>query len=114
MITLLFSMLGPRLDDAQADQFSAFAQWVVLNERAGRILVDGLGEQTDITRAIGALTAMGRDPKIIGAWQPDGTRVDGIALDPAAWIEVAPDIAEDTRPTGCSEIHRWAGWEPKQ
>lgn len=114
MITLLFSMLGPRLDDGQSDQFAAFAQWVVLNERDGRLLVDGIGAQADITRAISALIAMGRAPKIIGAWQPDGTSVEGFAVDHAAWIEVAPDIAEDTRPTGFSEIHRWAGWEPKQ
>ena len=122
MITILFSMLGPRLDESQADQFSAFAQWVVLNERDGRLLVDGIGEQTDITRAIGALTAMGRAPRIIGAWNQDGTRVEGIALDHDAWVEVAPDLVDRTdpenpvyyRPVAFEETHRWAGWGSKQ
>ncbi len=68
MITLIFSMLGPRLDDAQADQFSAFAQWVILNERDGRILID----------------------------------------------TIDPENPVYTRPVEFSEIHRWAGWEPKQ
>lgn len=122
MITLIFSMLGPRLDDAQTDQFSAFAQWVVLNERDGRLLVDGIGDQSDIARVLGALTAMGRDPRVIGAWYEDGSRVEGIALDHDAWVEVAPDLVDRTdpenpvyyRPTEFSEIHRWAGWESKQ
>lgn len=122
MITLIFSMLGPRLDDAQADQFSAFAQWVVLNERAGRLLVEGIGEQADIGRAIGALTAMGRDPRVIGAWHQSGARVDGFEIDHAAWCAVAPDLVDRTdpenpvyyRPVEFSEVHRWAGWEPKQ
>lgn len=122
MITLIFSMLGPRLDDPQATQLAAFAQWVVLNEREGRILVDGIGEQADIGRAIGALTAMGRAPRIIGAWNQDGTRVEGIALDHDAWVEVAPDLVDRTdpenpitsRPLAFAEIHRWAGWGSKQ
>lgn len=122
MITLIFSMLGPRLDDAQADQFSAFAQWVVLNEREGRILVDGIGAQADITRALSALTAMGRDPRVIGAWHEDGSRVEGFDIDHAAWCAVAPDLVDRTdpenpvyyRPTQFSETHRWAGWGRKQ
>lgn len=122
MITLLFSMLGPRLDDSQADQFSAFAQWVVLNEREGRILVDGIGEQADIGRAIGALTAMGRAPRVIGAWNLDGTRVEGFDIDHAAWCAVAPDLVDRTdpenpvyyRPVAFEETHRWAGCGPKQ
>lgn len=121
MITLIFSMLGPRLDDSQADQFSAFAQWVVLNERDGRLLVDGIGEQADIGRAIGALTAMGRYPRVIGAWHEDGSRVEGFDIDHAAWIEVAPDLVDNAepenpvyyRPGAFEEIHRWAGWGRK-
>lgn len=122
MITLIFSMLGPRLDDAQADQFSAFAQWVVLNERDGRILVDGIGDQADITRAIGALHAMGRDPIVIGAWDQSGARVPGYEINHGAWCDVAPDIVDNTdpdnpvasRPVAFAEVHRWEGWGDKQ
>ena len=122
MITLIFSMLGPRLDDTQASQFSAFAQWVVLNERDGRMLVDGIGAQADITRVLGALTAMGRDPRIVGAWHPSGARVDGFDIDHAAWCAVAADLIDTTdpenlvytRPVAFAEVHRWAGWGDKQ
>lgn len=120
MMNLVFSMQGPRLTEEQASGFAAFAQWVVLHERNGRLLVDGIGEQANVEAVMGLLTQLGRAPAVIGAWNPDGTMVEGYTLDEAAWVAVAPDIppavegGQPTRPTGFSEIHGWAGWAPKQ
>lgn len=106
----------------QAGSFAAFAQWVVLNERDGRLLVDGIGSKADINVVLGMLQQIGREPKVIGAWHPDGGRVAAYPFDLAAWLEVAPDELDTTdpenpvanRPDSFSEIHAWAGWAPKQ
>lgn len=122
MITFVFSMLGPTLTDQQARAFRAYAQWRVVNERNGRLLVDGIGEEANLVTALGALTAMGRDPIAIGAWHEDGTPVEGYTLNETAWLAVAPDDWDMTdpenpvpvRPTAWRDIHRWAGWAEKQ
>lgn len=122
MISLIFSMLGPRLTDEQASGFTTFAKWVVLNERNGRLLVDGIGQQASVEAVMAMLTQAGRDPRIIGAWNPDGSPVEGYPLNEAEWLAVAPDEFDTSdpenpvpvRPTAFREIHGWAGWEPKQ
>lgn len=122
MITFVFSMLGPTLTDQQASAFRAYAQWRVANERGGRLLVDGIGEEANLLTAMQALQAMGRDPIAIGAWHEDGTPVEGYPLDVQAWLAVAPDDWDMTdpenpvavRPTTWRDIHRWAGWGEKQ
>lgn len=122
MITFVFSMLGPTLSESQASAFRAYAQWRVVNERNGRLLVDGIGEEANLVTALGALTAMGRDPIAIGAWHEDGTPVEGYTLNETAWLAVAPDDWDMTdpenpvpvRPTAWRDIHRWAGWAEKQ
>lgn len=122
MITFVFSMNGPILTEEQAGAFRQYAEWRVVNERGDRLLVDGIGERTDLLRALGALTQMGRDPIAIGAWNEDGTPVEGYALNEAAWLDVAPDDWDLTdpenpvavRPTAWRDIHRWAGWGEKQ
>lgn len=121
MITLTFSMLGPRLTDEQASTFLAFARWVVLNEREGRLLVDGIGQQADVERVMLMLQGAGRQPIIIGAWHEDGSPVEGYPLNEPAWLAVAPDEFDTTdpenpvpvRPTAFREIHGWAGWAAK-
>jgi len=122
MITFVFSMLGPTLTEGQASAFRAYAQWRVVNERNGRLLVDGIGEADNLLTALGALTQMGRDPIAIGAWEQNGTPVAGYALNEAAWLDVAPDDFDMTdpdspvpvRPTTWRDIHKWAGWGDKQ
>ena len=122
MISLIFSMNGPRLTEEQDSGFAAFAQWVVLHERNGRLLVDGIGEQANVEAVMGLLTQLGRAPAVIGAWNPDGTTVDGYVLNEAEWLAVAPDDFDTTdpenlipvRPTSFREVHGWAGWAPKQ
>lgn len=122
MINLLFSMNGPRLTETQAGVFSAFGQWVVLNEREGRLLVDAVGEYPDIGDAMAALTAYGRNPTPIGGWKRNGEPLAYYPLNLTAWIAVAPDDVDAsdpealvfTRPSEFREIHRWAGLAPKQ
>lgn len=116
MINLIFSMNGPRLTDEQASSFSAFAQWVVLNERSGRLLVDGIGEPENVGKVVDILEQMQRAPKIIGAWNQNGTLVDGYTINHSAWAEAAPALIVDevsVWPTQFSEIHAWGGWQPK-
>lgn len=119
MISLIFAMNGPRLTEDQAGGFAAFARWVVVNERNGRLLVDGIGEQENVERAMGLLAQLGRDPAVIGAWDIDGTMIPGYTLNEAAWLAVAPDIppaeegGQPTRPTAFAETHGWAGWAPR-
>ncbi len=117
-VNLVFSMRGPRLTDAQASAFVGMAQWVVLHEREGRLLVDGIGSKADIDTVLAMLAQFGRDPRIIGAWYPDGAPVAAYPPSLEAWLEVAPDEldADGTprRPTAFTEIHAWAGWAPKQ
>lgn len=122
MITFVFSMLGPQLSDEQESAFRAYAEWRVINERNGRLLVDGIGEPDNLLTALDALTQMGRYPIAIGAWDADGTPVNGYQLDEFAWLAVAPDDFDMTdpdnpvpvRPTAWRDIHRWAGWGEKQ
>lgn len=122
MINLIFTMNGPRLTTEQASAFSELAQWVVLNEREGRLLVDGVGKPEHVAGVMAALTQMGRAPVAIGAWNDDGTKVEGYTLSVGAWCVAAPDVIDATdpqklvvsRPVSFKEIHRWAGWEPKE
>lgn len=122
MITFVFSMLGPQLSEEQEGAFAAYAQWRVVNERNGRLLVDGIGEADNLLTALDALTQMGRYPIAIGAWNEDGSPVDGYPLDELAWLAVAPDEWDETdpdnpvaiRPTCWRDIHRWSGWGEKR
>lgn len=120
-VNLLFSMEGPRLTEAQATAFSSLAQWTVLNEREGRLLVDGIGSKANIDTVLAMLAQYGRDPRIVGAWYPDGALVAAYPFDLAPWLVVAPDELDltdpdnpiATRPTAFRETHGWAGWAPK-
>lgn len=121
-VNLLFSMLGPRLTEGQASAFAGMAQWVVLHEREGRLLVDGIGSKADIDTVLAMLAQFGRDPRIIGAWYIDGAPVAAYPFSLENFLEVAPDEFDYTdpenpvpvRPARYVEIHSWAGWAPKQ
>jgi len=122
VINLIFTMNGPRLTDEQAGTFSQMAQWVVLNERNGRLLVDGIGEAIAVAGVMALLGQLGRDPRAVGAWHMDGMPVEDYPLIVAEWCATAPDVIDATdpenpvavRPTAFQEIHQWGGWEPKQ
>lgn len=124
-INLIFSMIGPALDDSTKEVFSRVAQWTVLNERNGWILVDAIGNQESVSAAFAALDYMGRDPTEIGMWNEAGEIVPGHPLNKKAWLDVAPDEIVGyeevdgelspifARPTEWKDIHRWAGWAEK-
>lgn len=114
IVNLQFSMLGPRLTEQQASAFAAMAQWVVINEREGRLFVDGIGNKVDIDRVLAMLVIAGRDPRIIGAWYMDGAPVAAYPPSLEAFLEVAPDLDDGSRPTAFFEAHAWAGWAPRQ
>lgn len=121
-INLLFSMVGPQFSEELEAGFRAYAEWVVLNLRDERLLVDAIGDGADVAAAFNALDWLGRDPVVIGAWFEDGSPVPGYAFDLDAWLQVAPDvlsIGEDgepvaSRPGAWVEPHRWSGWASRQ
>lgn len=122
MINLLFSIAGPRLTDEQSNAFAAFGQWTVLNERVGRLFVDGIGEYQAIDNALAALTAMGRQPVTIGGWRQSGEPLARYPFNLDAYLAVAPDAYDTTdpenpvpvRPTSYTQSHAWAGWSPHE
>lgn len=121
-INLLFSMAGPYLTDGETAAFAQVGQWVVLNERNNRLFVDAVGDESATEWAIATLTQMGRTPAIIGGWHVNGSPVDGLPLDEAAWLDVAPDVWDRTnpenpvvtRPLAFDDVHRWDGWADKE
>lgn len=114
IVNLQFSMLGPRLTEEQSSAFAEMAQWWVVNERAGRLLVSGIGKKIDIDRVLAMLVIAGRDPKIIGAWYMDGAPVAAYPPSLEAFLEVAPDLDDGSRPTAFYEVHSWSGWAEKE
>ena len=108
-INLLFSILGPVLNEAESAFFQRFGQWVVLNERNGRLLVDGVGDESAIDSALAVLDAFGRAPRVIGGWRMDGSPLESHPLNETAYLDVGPEDA-----IAFEDRHRWAGWEPKQ
>jgi hypothetical protein len=121
-INMLLSMVGPEFTPDMEAGFALYAEWVVLNRREERLLVDAVGNAGNVATVFGALDGLGREPQVIGAWYEDGTPVPGYAFSLAAWLAVAPDVLEvgaegeavPSRPTGWLEGHRWAGWAPRQ
>lgn len=107
-------MDGPRFGEDEASVFAAFGQWVVLHERNGRLLVDAVGEYSDIGDAMRALQAIGRHPTPIGGWKQNGDPLAYYPLDLSAWLDVAPDDESGLRPTVFRDVHRWAGWGAKK
>lgn len=118
-VNILFTISAPALDDATA--FHQFGQWVMLNERNGRLLFDAVCPIYSVEPVLQALTQMGKDPVIVGGWNRDGSPLAQYPLNVEEWIRVAPDVMDDTdpenltpvRPIGFQEIHGWAGWQPK-
>lgn len=116
MINLVFSMLGPLLTPEQEQVFQGFARWVVLNERNGRLLVDGIGPPAAVATVMELLAD--RAPILIGGWDMGGQAVEGFPLGEVAWLDVAPDEVDETdpenpvvrRPTQYRQTHGWAGW----
>ena len=119
-VNIIFTINEPTLSDVSA--FTSFGQWVFLNEREGRLLFDAICQKDSVSTVFHALAQMGKDPVIVGGWYEDGLPVPSYPLNVPEWIKAAPDITDGTdpqnittsRPTDFSEIHGWAGWQPKQ
>jgi hypothetical protein len=122
VINLLLSIVGPALEEDVAAGFARFAQWIILSERDGRMLIDAIGEEQAIGAAFSALDYLGRDPIAIAGWREDGSLVETIPFREAEWLRMAPDsfVAGDgedfipVRPSSWRDLHRWSGWPEKQ
>jgi hypothetical protein len=111
-LNCLFSILSGALSQNERDQLANVgASWVLLNTRNGRFFVDIIGRTTQLQNIEDKLIELGRDPIRIGVFDHEGTQIGN--TNPAAWLAVARDVTPGVRPTQYIDIHRWAGWAPK-
>lgn len=125
---VLFSTLATPLTDAQRDALARTeASWVILNTRLGRAYVDIIGPKRQLQAIRDKLIELGRDPIILGVFEPvkqeDGSYVmDLTQANKTAYLTVARDVVtydalgnvlSTVRPTEFIDIHRWAGWPEK-
>ena len=118
-VNIIFSVDAPAPE--QASMFQLFGQWVLLNERDGRLLFDAICSLESVDSTFVTLTQMDKSPVIIGGWNRDGSQVSNYPLNIAEWIRVAPDVTDNTdsdnpvivRPVNFQETHGWSGWESK-
>jgi hypothetical protein len=112
-INLMFRMLGPELEPDQEEGFARVAEWEICGRHNGYLMVTALGNPAAIDACFAALHYLGRDPAVIGAWNCDGTQVDGYTFDFAVWQSAAADV-DGVRPTEFHDTLGWAGWAPKE
>lgn len=119
-VAALVSMLPTALTQAQRDQLRSKFEWVVLNQRGGRVLIDIQGDSADLVWLRGRLQAASLDPITIAVFRQDtGRRLPSVPIDVAAFLAVAPDIVTGydgqgapifARPTSYAQVHTWLGW----
>jgi hypothetical protein len=130
---VLFSITAGALTQQQKDDLAGLqANWVLLNARGGKWYVNILGPKTQLLAIESYLAAAGRNPVRIGVFQyavlDDGTEVMNLVGQPnkLEYLAVAPDVitytfdalgnvltAIPSRPTAFVDVHRFAGWPPK-
>jgi hypothetical protein len=123
MMSFLISVIG----GSYADVLDPRVQWVRLNQRDGRALIDVLVKPTERQALIDALTSAGLDPVVVGGWHPNGRRLRGVPINRAEFIRVGPEVPLPTqegggqgqgggpppgkgRPTDFVQTHSWMGW----
>lgn len=114
----LFSMLDGPITQAQRDALANLdAQWVLINHRNGRFLIDIVGPKKQLAAIRRYLVDAGRDPIVIGVWDCDGNVIQSGQL--SDWLNVAEDVvtydasgnvASITRPVAFRSTNEWAGW----
>lgn len=100
------------------------AAFVVVNERAGRFLLDFAGQRPDLSWFVERLTELSKDPIVCIAFRAEtGRRLRDYPANRAAWRDVAPDVQVGTNPDGSPifgrpplnsyrQTHSWLGWPP--
>lgn len=122
MITVLLNVRAANLTEAQETAIrNRGISWTVLNVRAGRALLDMIGERADLVWLRNKLVEAGLDPKPIAAWDATtGRRLKAVVPDLVAWRQVAPNVvtydeqgnATRSRPTTYTQACTWLGWAP--
>lgn len=108
---VLFSIASGALSAADKDRLALVqASWVLLNTRLGRFFVDIIGPVGQLQAIQDELTAMGRDPIVIGIFDRSGVLQN--APNKTEWVKVAQDV-QGVRPTVFVDTHRWSGWSEK-
>ena len=120
MFTALVSCLPTALTEAQREAIQRRRiEWVILNRRGGRVLLDMIGEKADLLWLVGKLTDAGLDPILLAAFNATtGKRIRTVPLNAVAWRAVAPDVVTVdaqgvvtlSRPTAYVQSHSWLGW----
>lgn len=68
-------------------------EFVVVNEIAGRILLDLIGGRNDLAWMVERFTDLQLDPKVIAAFRTDnGRKIRDYPVDRVEWRKVAPDV----------------------
>ena len=119
---VLFSVAaGPLTDDERERLSKVEASWVLLNTRLGRFFIDIIGPKAQLQAIRDKLTALGRDPIVIGIFDSDGALIG--QPNKAEWLKVAQDVnaydadgvlISTSRPTAFVNTHQWAGWAEKR
>jgi len=119
-VNIIFSIDAPAPE--QEELFELFGQWVLLNERNGRLLFDAICPLESVEATFATLTQMNKSPVIIGGWNRDGSQIPSHSINVAEWVRVAPDVTDNTnpdnpvivRPVDFQETHGWSGWDLKE
>lgn len=99
MITIILTCLSTNLTAGQRRALEDRVQWVVVNTRLGRALLDVIGTPDDLQWVFDQLLAAGKDPIVCAAFHSDtGQRVKSVPINLAAYLAVAPDIQDFTNP----------------
>jgi len=118
-ITLILSCLATALTEPQRAALAARVEWVVVNRRLGRVLLDVIGERANLQWVVDQLTTHGLDPIVCAAFRFDtGQRINSVPINLPAYLAVAPDVQDFTnpqvpvwvRPTTYATRHKWLGW----
>lgn len=95
--------------------------YVVLNVRNGRAMIDMIGPVHNLLLIEDRLTEAGRNPVRIAVWDADGVMHGqpnkqaymSVARDVKTYDPETGTVLTSTRPTAYIDIHRWAGWAEK-
>lgn len=120
-LNALFSITdGPLSAAEQVALAGVGASWVLLNDRLGKFFVDVIGPRAQLQAIQDKLTALGRNPIVIGVFDSNGVLQN--TANKTEWVNVARDVKTydaqgnlltTTRPAAYIDVHRWAGWGAK-
>lgn len=116
MMTTTVSIPIPQWDDAAKSALAAIGEWVEINRRGARVLLDIVTRDATDTDVLAVLPPAAN---AVGAWAHGGHPQR--AINDARWVQDAPDIITGGtpeapvygRPTQWAQVHKWLGWQDR-